>query len=358
MGNHDLRRPALLLAGVLLVQPRPTDACSSSDEMTLLAPSANATRVPTDVELWLEGNVRRPGTTLTLEAADGEAVPYTLRPVDDRPYVFTSWLLRPSAPLRPGLRYVLKERFDSAPNAARTWSFETGDGPVVGAAPPIGLGATRVIDPVLRGCGESSFACVGMSYQGVLDLVVRRCDGALITHRMLVSDEDGLTLSYGGFAVQTPFCATLRARQANGALGPASTFCSDPATTSVLPGSCIVRCTRGVAMIDGRPLGVAPDDTVPEVCIARSHTPAAQWDEAVRSIRAAAATSACTPSDAGATDDAGAAGDVGTAGDASTAGAATAAGCRATPGSGRIGSPWGWIVALIGCRLRRRGRRG
>lgn len=345
----------MLLVATLLARPFTTDACSSSDEVNLLEPAANATAVPTDVELWIAGGVEVPGRSLTLESADGVAVPFTIRRVDDAPHPFTTYLLRPSVPLRARLRHSLKVRFERAPEATRTWSFETGDGPVTAAPPAIGLGLVQTIDPVLRGCGDNTFACVGLSSRGIVDMVVRRrCDGVQVDHRLTRTADDGLVLPYSGIAVRVPFCATLRARQANGALGPAATFCTDPATTSVLAGACRVQCVGGSAWVEGQLLGLPPHDIAPEVCIAHSHISPAQWAEAVRALRDEVADASCLAGDAHA-DDASVADEARDAAVPPVDASAGAAGCRAAPA--RASSAGAWIVAFAAWRGRRRARR-
>lgn len=351
----------MLLVAALVARPFATDACSSSDEVRLLEPVPNATAVPTDVELWIAGGVEVPGRLLTLESADGVAVPFTIRRVFELPHRFTTYLLRPSVSLRARLRHTLKARVEGAPDSTRTWTFETGDGPVTAPPPSIGLGLVQAVDPVVRSsCGYDSFACVGLSHRGIVDVEVRRrCDGALVDHNLQRTDEGGLTLAYNGIAVRVPFCATLRARQANGALGPAATFCTTPAETSLLVGRCRVTCAGGSAWVDGRLLPPPPGDVAPDVCMAQSPYTPAQWAEAVRALREEVADASCLADDAHVADasvaDAFVADEARDAAVPPVDAPAGAAGCRAAPA--RASSAGAWIVAFAAWRGRRRARR-
>jgi MYXO-CTERM domain-containing protein len=340
------------------------EACTTTDDIYLVEPKSGAVGVPTNVEVWLVGGVGSPAQSLTLEGDDGVRVPYTVRPLPEGSWRMGASLLRPDAPLRPRARYTLKAQRVALPEAIRAWTFVTGDGPAAGTPEAIRVDATQAVDNARRSsCGYSSSACVGLSYRGAVDVVLRRrCDGRQIDHYLVATTEHGLHLPYDGWLVREPICAELRARRADGALGPAARFCTDPAATAVVIAGCPLTCANGVALLDDHPVALPPDDLTPASCLEGvGLTP-----ELVERIRAEVgamrvpADGPCAVPDGGAADVAAVVDDVPAAVDAAPAevdagGVADAApptpalvvdagcGCRAAPPP--RASAW-WIAAL------------
>lgn len=372
----SVRRVAAVALLAMLATTGATDACSYAEGVYLVEPTRNATAVPTDVELWLSGSVDDPAHTVTLEGDDGVSVPFTVRPLDGGSWRAATFLLRPAMPLRPRARYTFKDVRLGVPQTSQTVTFETGDGPSASApVAAIAITGTQAFTNTWRSsCGYNDAACVGFSYRGIVDVVLRRrCDGATLDHYLARTAERGLRVYYDGYAVSAPFCAELRARRADGALGPAATFCTDPATTAIVSASCALTCADGALLLNDEPVGLPPNDRTPDRCLQSIGLTPERWTEVRARVAATrvAADSACPASDGGATADLGAVADAEVTDAPATVDSGLAAtpdagatqwmdkgaqgcGCRAaTPGGAAASSAW-WIIALVLAWKRRR----